>query len=194
MEGLSGKVRAEVTVDMAKTMFALGRQEEACALLQNLVMENHEDIDLMNQVQGVLEANEMEVDDAKEMVEKSRQEVVATNNEGVLLARDGKFAEAIELLRNAVQRVPNNVVMINNLCGVLIATMKRDGRDEDMVMEAKMLIDRVGELSPGHAKYYEYMNALTQLGSIEAAPPPPAEGTEAAPEPMPSASQARGRA
>ena len=103
-------------------------------------------------------------DAGKEMVEKSRQEVVDINNKGVLLARDGKFAEAISLLRKAVQRLPNNAVMVGNLCGVLIGSMKKDGKDEETVMEAKMLLDRVSDLNPRHPKYHEYMNALVQLG------------------------------
>ena len=163
IDGLSGGVSPVVTVDLAKTLFAMGRGDEACALLKTLVMENHDNVALINQVNTLLDGQHMR-DVGKEMVEKSRQEVVDTNNQGVLLARDGKFAEAIALLRKAVQRLPNNAVMVGNLCGVLIGSMKQGGKDEELVMEAKMLLDRVRELNPAHPKYHEYMNALVQLG------------------------------
>ena len=163
IDGLSGAVSPGVTVDFAKTLFAMGRGDEACALLKTLVMENHENAAIIDQVNRLLDSQHMR-DAGKQMVEKSRQEVVDINNKGVLLARNGKFAEAIALLRKAVQQLPNNAVMVGNLCGVIIGSMTQGGKDEELVMEAKMLLDRVSELSPRHPKYHEYMNALVQLG------------------------------
>ncbi len=163
IDGMSGVVSPGITIDMAKTLFTLGKGDEACSLLKTLVMENHENTAIIDQVNRLLDSQHMR-DAGKQMVEKSRQEVVEINNKGVLLARSGKFAEAIALLRKAVQQLPNNAVMVGNLCGVLIGSMKQGGKDEELVMEAKMLLDRVSELNPMHPKYHEYMNALVQLG------------------------------
>lgn len=162
MESMPGKVSADVSMDMAKSLFSLGKKDQACELLQNAVMEKHDDAAFLAQIQGVFESQQMS-DIGKDLIEKSRQEVVDINNQGVKLAHEGKFEEAVILLREAVARLPNNIAMVNNLCGMLIAWMKKTGLQKELIVEARHLLDRVHDMQPEHPKYHEYMNALTRL-------------------------------
>jgi hypothetical protein len=50
-----------------------------------------------------------------------------------------------------------------NLCGMLIGLIKKSGKDDSLLYEAKSLLDRVRELNPANKKYSEYANALNQI-------------------------------
>ena len=45
---------------------------------------------------------------------------------GVLLGRQGQCAEGARLLRQALQELPGNEVMLLNLCGLLLANLSKD--------------------------------------------------------------------
>ena len=161
-ESLSGAVSTEIAMDMAKSLFQLGEKDKACGLLQSVVKNNHENADIISQVEAVFQSEQLG-DEGENLIQESKQEVININNQGVILAKEGKFEEAVRLLRTAVQNLPNSEVMLMNLCGMLIGLMKKSGKDDSHVYEAKSLLDRVWEMNPSHKKYNEYANALNQI-------------------------------
>lgn len=166
VESLAGKISTETTMDMAKSLFQLGKKDEACGLLQSIVRNNHENADIISRVEAVFESEHLG-EEGGNLIKESREEVIGINNQGVVLAREGKFDEGVKLLRKAAQMLPNSEVIIMNLCGMLIALMKKDGADDPVVHEAKGLLDRVRELNPSNKKLYEYENALNQIKGVQ---------------------------
>lgn len=162
VENLSGKISAETTMDMAKSLFHLGRKDEACGLLQSIVKNNHENVEIISQVEAVFESEDLG-EEGGNLIRESREEVININNQGVVLAREGKFDEGAKLLRKAAQMLPNSEVIVMNLCGMLIALMKKEGKEDAMLHEAKSLLDRVRELNPSNKKLYEYERVLNQI-------------------------------
>lgn len=161
-ESLSGKVSAEIAMDMAKSLFQLGEKEKACDLLQTVVKNNHENAEIISQIEGVFQSEQLG-EEGENLIQESKQEVVNINNQGVILAREGKLEEAVELLRKAVQSLPNSEVMLMNLCGMLIGLIKKTGKGDRLASEAKNLLDRVRELNPTNKKYHEYASALNEV-------------------------------
>lgn len=161
-EGLSGKVSTEISMDMAKSLFQLGKKDKACDLLQTVVKNNHENAEIISQVEEVFQSEQLG-EEGENLIKESKQEVININNQGVNLAREGKFEEAVEMLRKAVQSLPNSEVMLMNLCGMLIGLMKKAGKDDNLAREAKNLLDRVRELNPSNRKHNEYASALNQI-------------------------------
>jgi tetratricopeptide (TPR) repeat protein len=161
-ESLSGKVSAEVAMDLAKSLFQLGEKEKACNLLQSVVKNNYENAEIISRVEDVFQSEQLG-EEGNSLIQESKQEVVNINNQGVMLAREGKFEEAVELLRKAVKSLPNSEVMLMNLCGMLIGLMTKAGNDDHLAHEAKNLLERVWELNPSNKKYNEYASALNQL-------------------------------
>ena len=162
VEGLGGKVSADITMDMAKSLFALGEKDKACGLLQSVVKNNHENSELISQIEAVFESEQLGEEGAN-LIKESKKEVIDINNQGVLFGREGKFDEGVKLLRKAVQNLPNSEVMIMNLCGMLIGLMKKEGKDDRMLHEAKTLLDRVRDINPANKKYHDYLNVLNQI-------------------------------
>jgi len=164
MEKLSGKLSAEVAMDVAQSMFKLGKKDKACALLQDVVRNNHENGELSSHVEAMFERENLG-EEGMALIRKSRQEVVDINNQGVTLAKEGDFLAGAKLLRTAVKTMPNSEVIMVNLCGLLIGLMNKEGKNEAMVTEVRELLDRVRELNPANKKCMAYAAALTRLGA-----------------------------
>lgn len=164
MEKLSGKVSPEIAMDLAQSMFKLGKKDKACALLQDVVKNNHENGELSRHVESMF-ARENLADEGQALIKQSRQEVIDINNQGVMLAKQGDFLAGAKLLRTAIKNLPNSEVMMVNLCGLLIGLMTKEGKNEAMATEVRGLLERVRELNPANRKCMLYAAALTRLGS-----------------------------
>jgi DNA-binding response OmpR family regulator/Tfp pilus assembly protein PilF len=163
LRSLPGKVSSAVAMEMAHGLLALGKKDQACELMRDLVKNNHENAMLTHQIEAVFQHAKLGVEGLS-LVRESQQEVISINNQGVILAKKGEFLEGVKLLRTAVQNLPNNEVVIMNLCGLLIGLMDTQGKDDALVHEVKGLLWRVRELNPANKKYLLYMDALNRAG------------------------------
>jgi len=164
MNDQPGKVSETAMMDMANTFFKLGKKEKGCDLLENVVKNNHENAGMITMVESVFEDAGM-VGEGDALIKKSTAEVVNINNEGVVLANEGKFEEGIKLLRQALKSLPNNDQMIANMCGMMIGQMVKNGKDDRIMFEVREHLDRVRKINPSNKKYNTYMNILNKLAS-----------------------------
>jgi tetratricopeptide (TPR) repeat protein len=154
-------------MDMANALFKLGQKDKAFSLLESVVKNNHENLGVINMVEAVFESANMGAE-GRELIKKSTTEVVNINNQGVMLANEGRFEDGIKLMRQAVQTLPNNDLMIANLCGMMIGLMTRSGKDDRLIFEARELLDRVRNINPNNKKYSAYMSLLNKLATTPA--------------------------
>jgi tetratricopeptide (TPR) repeat protein len=159
-----GNASAATTMDMANALFELGQKDKACGLLESMVKNNHENAGIIKMVKAVFENAGMG-EEGGELIKKSSQEVININNQGVTLAKEGKFEEGIKLMRLALKDMPNSDLMIMNLCGMIIGLMSANGKDDRMIFEARELLDRVRKINPANKKYNAYTNILSKLSS-----------------------------
>ncbi len=157
------KASPQTAMEVAQSMLALGRKEQACALMRNLVKSHHEDAQLSGQVQELFEQAQMG-EEGRTLIAESREEAISINNQGVLLGRQGQFAEGARLLRIALQNLPHSEVMMMNLCGLLIGQMRAEGRSDALLAEIMGLLERVNEINPDNAKYRQYVALLRPAG------------------------------
>jgi tetratricopeptide (TPR) repeat protein len=162
MRSQSGTVNHAVTMDMANAMLKLGQKDKAFALLENVVKNNHDNPGIIDMVGDVFDKAGLS-DEGNALIKKSTQEVIDINNQGVVLANEGKFEEGIRLMRKALQTLPNNDLMIMNLCGMIIGLLSRNGKDDRLIFEARELLDRVRRINPTNKKYNTYLNILNKL-------------------------------
>ena len=113
-------------------------------------------------VESVFQSENM-AEEGQALINKSRQEVVDINNQGVLLAKKGDFLAGVKLLREAAKTLANNEVILVNLCGLLIGLINKDGKNAALAAEAKGLLERVRELNPANKKCQAYSLALTRI-------------------------------
>ncbi|MHB1115929.1 response regulator [Sideroxydans sp.] len=156
----------DTTIDMANMMFQLGQKDKACGLLESVVKNNHENRAILQRVETTFEDAGM-AEEGLALIKSSSKEVIDINNQGVALANEGKFEEGIRLIRKALQAMPNNDLMITNLCGMMIGMMHRTGKDDRMLFEVSELLERVGRLNPTNKKYHPYVTLLGKMSATD---------------------------
>lgn len=157
-------VNPSTAMDMANALFSLGQKDKACALVESMVKNNHENAGIIKMAEAVFDKAGMGAE-GSERIKKSTQEVININNQGVVLANEGKYEDGIKLLRQALQVLPNSDLMITNLCGMMIGLMSKNGKDDRLIVEARELLDRASKINPSNKKYNTYMNILNKLSS-----------------------------
>ncbi len=151
-----------VMLEAAQLFLETGNKEAAESLAQTVVKNNHENANLLAQVNELYSQAGLQ-DEGQKIVEKSRQEVVDANNRGVTLAKEGKLDEAIQLLRDARAMLPNNKRIMINLANVAVISMRKNGRSDNLIQVARECLERVAKLDPQEKWCGQFQVALEAI-------------------------------
>ena len=124
--GLSQKI----AVDLAHACLAAGETARAQGILGKVAAENHEDRDMIAQIQGVFAKTGNE-EAGQSLLAKVGREIVELNNRGVLAARSGDIESSVQMLIEAAERVPNLQFLVN-ASKAIFTLLARKGWNEDM--------------------------------------------------------------
>ncbi|MCX8145802.1 MAG: response regulator [Azovibrio sp.] len=139
-----------LAVDLAHACMANGQDEAAHALLRQIASEHHDDFRVIAHIEGVFEqAGQSDV--GRAMLEEVGAEIVALNNQGVLTARDGDLAAAVEMLMSAADRVPN-VQFLINAARAIFTLMDQQGWNETLAGRATDYLQRAQAKAPRNPK------------------------------------------
>ena len=158
----SGKVSAEVAIDVARSFFKLGQKDKACGLLQEVVKNNHENAEISKNIEALFEDHGLAAE-GQALIAESRDAVVAINNQGVTLAKGGDLLGGANLLRSAAHKLPHSEVILINLCGLLIGMLSKEGKSHQIAGEARELLERVRHLNAANKNYHVYTAALNRI-------------------------------
>lgn len=136
-----------VMLEAAQLFLATGNQEAAENIAQGIVKNNHENAELLAQVNDLYSQAGMS-DKGEELVRKSRQEVITVNDRGVILAKEGKLDEAIRLLSDAHTMFPNNKRIMINLANMAVMSMRQNGTNSDLMQVVGECLKQVAKLDP----------------------------------------------
>ncbi|MDD5299597.1 MAG: tetratricopeptide repeat protein [Gallionella sp.] len=139
------KSDASVMLEAAQLFLATGNKEAAENLTKTIVQNNHENTELLAQVNELYSQAGFQ-DKGQELVNASRQEIIELNNRGVVLAKEGKLDEAIQLLSDARKLLPNNKRIMINLVNMAILSMRQNGRNDYMMQLATECLEQVAKL------------------------------------------------
>lgn len=143
----NGHRATDVMLEAAQLFLATGNKEAAEGIAQTLVKNNHENAELLAQVNDLYDQAGMS-DQGEELVNQSRQEVIAINDRGVVMAREGKLDEAIRLLGDAHALLPNNKRIMINLANMAVMSMRQNGGRDELMQIAEECLDQVARLDP----------------------------------------------
>lgn len=153
-----GHLPAGVATAVAEACIALGHAEQGADLLKQVVQNNPEDENAKARVRAVLAAAGANETEAAAMVDASVQEIVLLNNAGVREAEAGNLDEAINLLCDAADRLPNNLQIVSNAALALALDMLQHGFTSIKMHECLRYRQMVVTKSPSYPK-------LTQIDS-----------------------------
>lgn len=144
--GLSNAIK----IELARTCLAHGREEAAADVMRD-VMRNAPDSAAMTQAMAVLQdAGRGEL--AVQLARQSRQEVADMVALGAARAKQGDFAGAVELMLEAVAKLPDNPQVVFNATVAVLKCLEHDGWDGRLGLHALNFIGAVRRLDPTNPK------------------------------------------
>lgn len=163
MAGDMSKLSAHAVISLADACFVMGKEAEATKLLNHAIQNNYEDESVKDKVHAVLTSAGKDASEASAMIEASTQEIILLNNDGVRKAQAGQLEEAIELLCQAANRLPNNLQIVSNAALVIALDLERNGNNPDKLGKCLHYRDSLIKQSPDHPKLAQIDGLLKQL-------------------------------
>ncbi|MBK9614342.1 MAG: tetratricopeptide repeat protein [Uliginosibacterium sp.] len=162
LESSSTRIDSAAKREMAELLLATGEHEKGLALLQAEVMNNPEDKANLAAVREIFRKTGFE-DQGAVLVEASRKEAMDMMNAGTLLAKEGDFAQAIDKLRSALEKMPANVRLLLNSAHIMITYMEKSGANADLINEVRRNLLTANQLAPAEQRFLLLMNRLKVL-------------------------------
>ncbi|OAI21744.1 tetratricopeptide repeat-containing response regulator [Methylomonas koyamae] len=142
---LGSKAPRELQLEVARSCFLNQQHDKAEAILHGLIQNHIDDEQFLNNLRamqsGVGMHNYSEI-----QIQKTRQALIATNNKGVALYKQGKFKEALDLFEQAIATMPENKTIILNMLKIIIHDLKANPSDADKERRARLLLKKARQL------------------------------------------------
>jgi tetratricopeptide (TPR) repeat protein len=129
-----------LAIDLAHACYATGKQGEAEQLMRQIAAENNEDPHLLDHINSVFEKTG-QLDAGKALLDKVGKEIIDLNNKGVMAARNGDLEGAVQLLIQAVERVPNLQFLVN-AAKAIFTLLDQKGWDAELAAKARDYLAR----------------------------------------------------
>lgn len=141
---------SDVKLELARNCLSNNMEEGASDVLRD-VMRNAPNNAAMAKAMGVFEkAGRAEL--AREIADESRQVVAEMVASGAALAKEGDYRGAVNLMVEAVNKLPDNPQVVFNAAVAVLKCLENMGWDERLGHYLLSLIDTVRRLDPSNAK------------------------------------------
>jgi tetratricopeptide (TPR) repeat protein len=149
-------------MELATLLFAVGVKEAPVDLLCYVIRNNHDNPLLLDDVQKIFDKARLG-DEGLELIRATKKEATDLMNQGVLLWKTGKLKAAVEWMRQARKKVPNNQRILFNAVQILVSHLQQHGYDAALSAEAYDVLHHVDRLLPGQQRFAQLMEQLAQL-------------------------------
>ncbi len=129
-----------LAIDLAHACYAAGKAGEGAKIMRQVAAENHEDQHLISHITQVFERTG-QGDAGKAILDEVGKEIIELNNRGVMAARSGDLAGAVQLLIQAAEQVPNLQFLVN-AAKAIYTLMDQKGWDNDLAARALGYLQR----------------------------------------------------
>jgi len=152
-------------LELATLLFAVGVKDAPVELLCYVIRNNHDNPLLLDEVQKIFDKARLG-DEGLEFIRVSKKEATDLMNQGVLLWKTGKLKDAVEWMRQARKKVPNNQRILFNAAQILVSHLQQHGYDGVLSAEAYEVLHHVDRLLPGQQRFAQLMEQLAQLQPV----------------------------
>lgn len=144
-ERLEGKIPKDLQLDIVKTCFLSNQHDKAEQILSGLIKTHIDDEAFLDDVRrmqsGIGMDNHSEI-----LIQKTKQALVATNNKGVALYKQGKYKEALDLFEQAIGTMPDNKTITLNMLKIIVHDLKTGDVNEEKILRAKTLLKKARQI------------------------------------------------
>ncbi len=157
-----GMLASESAMELAEVCFALGKTEQGDELIRHVVRNNHENKAILDKAKQ-LYAGLGKASEGADLISSAQKEVIGINNDGVGLAKEGKFRESIRLLTKASRAMPENLIINLNTAQSIILLMQNNGVSDRYLEQAFRHLDRARQTDPGSERFKKLLQFYHQL-------------------------------
>jgi tetratricopeptide (TPR) repeat protein len=155
---------ADIGLSLAHSCLAHNRREDADRIIRQVICDHDNDDTVLAQITQLYdESGSGEA--ISELIETTRKEIVAINNEGVKLLKDGKVEASIELFSRAARGMPRNPVVNLNAAQSLIRLMRDAGPTRQTLAQALGFIQAAGNNEMHRARQNRLLNTCRDLAA-----------------------------
>ncbi len=149
-------------LELAQVASKLGNTEKAHDLLVDAIQNNHDDDEFLQTVTSSLHSMGLH-DDPEEFVAGLKREVIEMNNRGVMLLQKGNLDEAVELFREAANKMTSNRIINLNAARALLMVMETHGSSGPHLSEMRKYMDRLKKMNPADPTLKGLMSRLQKV-------------------------------
>jgi tetratricopeptide (TPR) repeat protein len=149
-------------LELATLLFAVGVKDAPAELLCYVIRNNHDNPLLLDDVQAIFDKARL-TEEGMALIRSSKKEAADLMNQGVLLWKTGKLAQAVEWMRNARKAVPHNQRILFNAAQIMVSHLQQHGYDAQLSAEAYDVLHHVDRLLPGQQRFAQLIEQLAQL-------------------------------
>ncbi|MCB1934861.1 MAG: response regulator [Nitrosomonas sp.] len=162
-----GGLDVETALDITQTCLTLDNQALTTKIVKQLVNDYSENEQVLDQVRSLYE-KAGKLDEANEIIQGTREEIIKINNEGVRMVQDGKLEQSINFFIQAAKGMPNNATINFNAAYSMVKQMKKTGEIGKYFSLAQRFMDQGHKIDPANQKYFQLLK-LTEDINNEAA-------------------------
>ena len=157
------------SLDLVRCCYELGRREEARGVVRKLVRENFDRAAQLELIEKMLDEFG-DGTDGRRIIEEERAAVIKINNDGVLMAKSGRYSEGLAMLQQAAEELPNNLTVVANVVFATLIQMQKEGVSQQVRYIAHEYIARAERLAPRSPKVAQLRARLNALEAPQTAP------------------------
>ena len=146
------KVQEDLSLDLAKSCFAHGKDEDAKNLIEKLVRNNHDSAALIQKAKQLFDEAGKGAE-GRAIIDGNVKEIIQLNNQGVLKAKEGDLDGSVKLLTEAAEKMPENLQIILNAAQALLVHIDQRGWNEDYMLSAQRYLEAARTKNAAHPKF-----------------------------------------
>jgi len=131
----------DLKIDIAKAFYLNNDPESADQIISDLIQNNIDDNGCIEDIRRMQTAigqdNYSEV-----LIQKTKQKLVAINNQGVALFQQGQLKEAFAVFEQAIEKMPSNKTILLNMAKITVYDLKASGITQENLLLAHRYINR----------------------------------------------------
>ncbi|MEP1215064.1 MAG: tetratricopeptide repeat protein [Marinobacter sp.] len=144
----------EAGLDYAKTLFRLGRDDEAKNLLTTLANRFHDNPALLQKIENLLD---------EPVGFRQKLQARSLNRDGIKAFEAGNLDEAVATFSQALEIVPSHASLNLNLVQVLMKKYQQSPDDRDLLKRCEKYLARLSGLPEQHRQYRRLMSLRKKL-------------------------------
>lgn len=162
---LGNTLPKDLQLDIARCCFIHDQHEQAEEILGGLIKSHIDDDVFINNVRDMQVGLGME-NHSEVLIQTTKRELIATNNKGVALYKQGNFREAMDLFEQAMAKMPENKTIIINMLKIILHDLKANEVNKEKLSRAQQLFKKARQIGIDKHKLgglqMEFSNVLSQ--------------------------------